>query len=369
MIIENTLIDYVKHETRPFDEFALNDCDLLVFSTLIYSSFENYDVFTKAGSSVKLSALGEVAPLYFFVENGPNISGTLALLDAVCKSPRFANVALEGFEEANDEARGLQYGCGFFVISPEQVVVAYRGTTIELNAWREDLNMGTYPAVPCQIKAMASLTIAHETYPQATLCLCGHSKGGACAEYAALFTPDIANDAVERCVSFDGPALTRVGTAACPELQGYDELVEARYAATDIEMVRYVFPAAIGLMLENGSSAHLRFAEAVDASKTHDPVLIKVEEGQIVCHEPSKRELTEGGFVSRWASQLTLEERVLFVHYVITLCAENGITVDLSSDSIIAILRAALKALPRSSGDQRRNVAHMLLKALKALKA
>ena len=93
-------------------------------------------------------------------------------------------------------------------------VVAYRGTDATLVGWKEDFNLSFESPIPAQTDAVAFLNAAAGSFDR--LYLCGHSKGGNLAVYAAAHCADEARRKVVEIYSFDGPGLDDQ-TADSPE--------------------------------------------------------------------------------------------------------------------------------------------------------
>ena len=93
--------------------------------------------------------------------------------------------------------------------------MAYRGTDNSIAGWHEDFDMGYASPVPAQSEAVAYLRrMAEAGRP---LHVCGHSKGGNLAAYAAAFSDEATQELLQDIYSFDGPGLDE----AALESEGY----------------------------------------------------------------------------------------------------------------------------------------------------
>ena len=116
--------------------------------------------------------------------------------------------------------------------------MAFRGTDGTLVGWKEDFNMSFADAVPAQLHAVEYLNRAAAL--PGVLRLCGHSKGGNLAVYAAAFCEPDVQERIAAVRSFDGP--------------GFQQAVTEREAFHRvIDRVRTYVPRAsvIGLLLEH----------------------------------------------------------------------------------------------------------------------
>lgn len=110
----------------------------------------------------------------------------LHLLRVLLTGERFRHAELVGFSSLTDEESQTQFSALALRLRPDEVTVAFRGTDNTLVGWKEDFNMGFVCPVPGQTLAVQYLERLAVRYSGA-LRLCGHSKGGNLAVYAAAF--------------------------------------------------------------------------------------------------------------------------------------------------------------------------------------
>jgi pimeloyl-ACP methyl ester carboxylesterase len=176
------MLDYLKWRgDLPFTAAPVNELDMLVFSQLAYLRFESV-LGTGEAPLADAAALIEAQPR----ESGnPQLTGlrhTLAQLAA--QSARFGTVRLSHCEELFDEAREMQFAAITAALPDGGCVVAFRGTDATIVGWRENFNMSHACPVPAQAQAEQYL-LRVATRERGPLYLCGHSKGGNLALYAA----------------------------------------------------------------------------------------------------------------------------------------------------------------------------------------
>lgn len=359
--MSGNITSYVEETPEPFTRRAVSEADLLVFSALMYFEFERFGRFSQPGASTPLGTLGEHGSLEAYVEHDCNPTGMLPLARAVVASPRFAPVCLERFECIVSEERVVQYAAACFPVRDDTVVVAFRGTDAHWVGWQEDLDMAWKPATPGQEEAQRYLAEAAQAYPGCTLLVCGHSKGGACAEYAAVFAAEQVAARVGRVCSFDGPSLARVGTSICPEFKAYDAALEQRYATLPFTVTRYVFPAMIGLMLETRDPHMFTFTRTLDTQLAHNVCAVEVREGKLATRIPSPAEIRSGQRITRFARKLTLEERQWLPAFLVGALRDAGVSPQLDIVSPAPeVKRAIMDAYQRLDRKEKRRARHVL---------
>ena len=188
-----------------------NELDMAVFAALSYARFEElspWDTYNRT--------LGELGQEYGERIHQPETSELRRcvnrLWDRVTITPRFMPVALVGFSsrfiESDIDDGGEQFAAVTFA-PPEgapgaaDAVVAFRGTDSTVVGWQEDFAMGYQESVLAQHDAAAYLAKECERF--ASLAVCGHSKGGNLALFAAACTNR--PDRVSAVWNFDGPGL------------------------------------------------------------------------------------------------------------------------------------------------------------------
>ena len=188
------VLDYVRREFRGFAELPFGDVDSLVLSELSYMRLTDLvPTFGEAKS---------VATDEMFVSNSSDMNDyRLALLHAVCESPRFRALRVGEYAERLSERDQQQFaamtfdvGCG----SPDLLYIAFRGTDGTLVGWKEDFNMAVRCPVPSQESAYRYVDSILEGFLSSegspAIMLGGHSKGGNMAVYAAM---QVAHDDIE----------------------------------------------------------------------------------------------------------------------------------------------------------------------------
>lgn len=368
------IADYVRAEKRGFGELGVTDVDLLVFAASMYFEFERFPHYLEEGASTRLSDMGEYGELVRYAEHDYNPADMLELARALAESPRFGDVPIERFACIVGDDPAIQFAAACFPVSDELVVVAYRGTDAHLEGWQEDFEMLWREASPGQTEALRYLHAAAAAYPDAQLFLCGHSKGGACAEYAAVFADSRLGERVVRACSFDGQALFKVGGAADLDLEAYDRALLERYERVRVPIVRYVFPSSIGLLMERRDAGFILaspgfvFAQTTDPEHEHNICAVRVRAGEVVTEAADEQRIRKSTGTVRIMPVLSSAERRFATDAVVAACRNAGITVNLTDEGVkqlLSALRTWYKAAPR---DEKRQVRRLMAKVALARK-
>lgn len=134
-------------------------------------------------------------------------TSVLPMLKAVSHTERFRDVKLCSAESIVNQENEEQF-CAVTLLLPDGTVcVSFRGTDDTIIAWKEDFNLATKPIVPAQIDARKYLIRAASAH-RGKIRVCGHSKGGNLAIFAAASVPKRIRKRIIQVVSFDGPGFS-----------------------------------------------------------------------------------------------------------------------------------------------------------------
>ncbi|MBQ2955001.1 MAG: DUF2974 domain-containing protein [Clostridia bacterium] len=201
------MLDYLKtYGHVPFSVSPLNDVDLLIFAQLSYMDFSSVEdavcPFSQALAHASAADSPDPSEDRFSFQRRDDRN--LAALAAV--SARYEGVRFAGFTRHFDPAAETQFAALSLLLSDAHLLVAFRGTDNTLAGWKEDFNMAFMDEIPAQRMALDYLTAADRENIK-TITVCGHSKGGNLALYAASACSCNMQDRIDRAVSFDGPGL------------------------------------------------------------------------------------------------------------------------------------------------------------------
>ena len=290
------LFDYIEWRgDLPLTAVPLCDVDALLFARLSYMPFEGV---VPTGFDHEKPLPDAARQLLAKAQSSFVNFRTLEdkrLLEKLLDAPRYQGLALCGYETEYDKENEEQFAA-LTIRLPLGLCVAFRGTDGTLVGWKEDFNMSFADAVPAQRHAVEYLNRAAAL--PGVLRLCGHSKGGNLAVYAAAFCEPDVQERIAAVRSFDGP--------------GFQQAVTEREAFHRvIDRVRTYVPRAsvIGLLLEHEEDYTVVESRGTGIAQ-HNVYLWEIRRGGF--HE---LENVSGGSqlidqtLREWLAGMTLEQR------------------------------------------------------------
>lgn len=365
------ILDYARTENRSFLECPVNDVDLLVLSAAMYFEFERFQQFLEADESIVFSSFPAIGDISLFGEHDYYPRETTELATALATSKRFGSVPVEHFECIVQSEPAMQFGAACMPLAPDCVVVAYRGTDITYEGWQEGFEMTFREAGPGQIAALGYLHRAAVAYPNARLYVCGHSKGGTFAEYAALLADDDLSKRIARASSFDGPGLFRCGGPASLDLAAYDIALAEHYDSVNVPIVRYIFPSAVGLLFEKRApefifeSEKFSFVQPCASVRGHNVFSVGIEGCSFAMEDQSLENVRDGLGSARFLQAYSVEERAFAARVIIEACSSAGVTIDLSDKGMQEMFRALVAWYRNAARDERRKARLLIAKTIK----
>lgn len=151
---------------------------------------------------------------------------------------RFSTMRLIATRSVSDGDREMRFAGIAILLGDGTVVVSYRGTDSTVIGWKESCHLALMNPIPSQTESIFFLRdVAAMT--KEPIRLCGHSKGGNIAVYAACMCESAVRDRIQDILSFDGPGFD------------FDMAYSLRYQAI-ADRVRLVVPGSsiVGLLFE-----------------------------------------------------------------------------------------------------------------------
>lgn len=322
----------------PLSAVPYNEADELVLCRLAYLPFERVlpEKFQLRGLSA-CEAVRRVHKLCGKSGDGRVLlqKDDTLLLEKLSASPRYSSIRLTGYVNRLDEQQEKQFSAVTALLPDHTVLVIYRGTDNTLVGWKEDFNMSFADEVPAQREAVNYLQRAAAKYRLVPLRVCGHSKGGNLAVYAAAFC-DEKTQARIRCVrNNDGPGFLD----AVLEAPGYRRIVGR---------TRTYLPhsSVFGMLLE-----HAEQYSVVQSSggllAQHDLYAWQVtKDGPVLLEELSEGSLFLDAALKDWLSTMEPARREDVVDTVFSVLDDAGIESPedlLDGKKNMAILKTVLK--------------------------
>ena len=223
-----------------------NPVDNIIFSQLSYLPLDGIvpgpddnskisitlaaDIFTQKFSAGKYERFKEI-----IFKDDPDF------IKALGASKRFGNCKLFGYVNNIDTVQEKQFSC-LSIITDGGCFIVFRGTDANIVGWKEDFNMSFSDAVPAQLEAVNYLEKIAGIV-KGPLRICGHSKGGNLAIYAAAFCSKKIRRRITDIYSNDAPGFN----SRVIKSEGFNEIRERIHSFVPQSSV-------VGMLLEHGSN-------------------------------------------------------------------------------------------------------------------
>ena len=196
------ILDYIQWRgDLSFAQDPPNAIDSLIFSYLVYIRFPE-DMQQPEEACTLVQAAEALSGLEDYRDRGN--AHQLELLREAAKSNRFGRAKLVRYENRFIPEEDTQFAAAAFLLDDGSLMAAFRGTDNTLVGWKEDFNMCFREAVPAQLLAVAYVRRLFDAYG-CPMELCGHSKGGNLAVYAAAKSEPEIRKAIRQVYNNDGP--------------------------------------------------------------------------------------------------------------------------------------------------------------------
>lgn len=252
-----------------------------------------------------------------------------ALFFQAAASRRFSEVKLNFFTEIINEERNLQMAAMTFLLPCGRACITFRGTDDTLNGWKENFSMVYRFPVPAQEYAAAYLYQVAERMP-CPLIVCGHSKGGNLAVYAAAKCGENVQRRIRRIYNFDGPGF-------------WDAFMEDEdYGRIALRIRKYVAPESfIGLLLRDDSNTFMVECTS-HGMLQHDPYRWEMYKGRLrKAHKYNKEKREVGVQLNSKIVLLPKDKSKLVIESFFAAVEKSGLCrlSQLNSDYAIEVLR------------------------------
>lgn len=235
-----------------------------------------------------------------------------ALMHAMAASRRFGDMRLCHYVCMLEPSVPIQFSAVVCLIPGGTTVIAYRGTDNTLTGWREDLYMSFESPVPAQSAALSYL-MQEAALLSGDLMLCGHSKGGNLAAFAAAHATPEVQKRIRSVCSFDGPGLDDETTAS----EGYARIspVLDSYVPQD---------SVIGLLMDHESDYRVVYSTA-SGLRQHDAFSWQTEGADFVYRQSiSVSSRLMDRTLHAWLRQCAPAQRRLCVDAIFDLMEATG---------------------------------------------
>lgn len=348
------LFDYLQWRgDLSFRQSPANRVDALIFSALSYISFGGS---VEAMPEVPIS-LKEAAEEFFRLpdqESRCRVKSDLSLLMAAAETTRFGNVMLLQYRSLLVPEEETQFAAVTFLLDDNTGMITFRGTDYSLVGWKEDFNMSFQETIPSQRLALQYTTEIALKYIM-PLRICGHSKGGNLAVFAAVKSEAEVRDRILAVYNNDGPGFTEYLLSD----PNYKQMVPK---------IRTIIPqsSVIGMLLEHEEPYTIIKSKKIGLLQ-HDPYSWEVLGPDFL---PMEEITADSRFLNQtiktWLSGMTTEERNEVVDTVFDLLAIGDV------DNVFEIIqpkniRNYLRTLS-SNGNIRRILSEEMMSLMEAAK-
>lgn len=328
----------------PFSRDPVNEVDLLIFSVLSYAAMD--DLF---GSDREVS-LPEMTQRYVDAEIDQSklvYDPKPAMLKAA-ETERYRNVLIKRYVNRIDANKEVQFSACTFQVGSRTSVIAFRGTDNTIVGWREDFNFSARLETPSQGLAVRYLNQSDDE----NLYLCGHSKGGNLAMYAAAFCHPEVKSRIVSVTSFDGPGFQ-------PEIleqECYKEIIPRAYL--------YLPDSSFfGLMMHQNAKRRIIRSSEFGFSQ-HNPYSWRVK-GNILERTGNLSVMSKylDEVLDTWLARVSIAERENFIQTVFNAIESTGATTFKEMQKRkLETLNAIVKAFQNTGSEEIRTMLDTLVK-------
>ena len=333
------LFDYISWRgDLTFSQNSFGEVDGLILSAVSYLPFECAESISHLPCSLS-QVISELANVKG-IEKKLLFKNDLPLINIVTESKRFASIQIMDYTSViNDET---QFCALTLRLRPGHYAIVFRGTDNSIAGWKENFNMAYATPVPAQTAA-AEYTERIISSTRGRYILCGHSKGGNLATYAAAFSGEESKCNIGRVYSYDSP--------------GFDDkiLVSAEYESIAKRIRAYIPQSSVvGIMFERDDRVRVIKSTRMGLLQ-HDIYSWEVMGNHLIQMEDT----TKGSKVADkafrdWLSQMEYEKREKFIDALFAIIDKTGAkTINDLSDNLIKSTRIMKKTFDNLDDETR----------------
>lgn len=323
------IIDYVREEERTFLQKDFSEVDSLVLAQLSYMDFSGLELSQKEHGPVTLAEfLGSDSSSGLF-DHVLDKETNRAFVSALQDSPRFSTIALAHYVDSSDTGTEKQFAALTYLLEDGTSYVAFRGTDLTFNGWKEDFNMAFMTSIPSQEEAVRYLEKVHSLFKR-PLRVGGHSKGGNLAIYASMRCADTVRTDIMDIYDHDGP--------------GFHDSIYREFQKQPLwKDIKSTVPQAsiIGMLLPENLAEY----SVVESNQTgimqHDPFSWKItpEGGFALVDELDDDAVAFNKKLNAWLSTIEDERRERFINSLYGVVEATGAVTfqDLTEDRMAKI--------------------------------
>ena len=181
-----------------------------------------------------------------------------------------------------------------------------------LHAWKENFHMAVMDTVPAQADALRYLLWAMAAY-EGSFIVCGHSKGGNLAVYAASLLPQKMQDRIIAVYDFDGPGFQD----AFLKQEGYRRILPRLHSIVPENSI-------VGMLLSTGKEPEVAACDSFGA-KAHDGFTWKVlGTGFVRARGLSSSSVLFNRAMDETVAHMSQQEREAFIEDLFDIMTSTG---------------------------------------------
>lgn len=303
-----SVYDYLRHYADdPFSTRPLGVEDALVFGILSYLYFERLPDLWPA-------ALKDIGGSFSVFNKGAiDCRRNRRFFRLVAASKRFQNVRILAPEGIEDRTENIQFGAVTFELDDSTAAVVFRGTSLGVAGWIEDLELCLGTMTGCQSRGRAYLKAAAARHG-GPLYVIGHSKGGNTALFASAYQTLKVRQRIETIYDLDGPGF-----------EG-DVFMNPKFEAIETKVCKLMPKhALVGSLLNSCPEATVVDARGFGVLQ-HDLYNWKLLDGKIdVIPGLSAMAVRHNTVIKNWLDSLTKEQKEDFIALIDDMMNETDI--------------------------------------------
>ena len=345
------VIDYlIQYGDQAFAERAFCDVDVLILAQLSYFDFGSaVPTIAQHKKSVTLEEIDRTADLSAVFADKWYGENNRKLWNALLAGRRFRTMRCNYYRERMEEEQEAQFGAVTFFPEGCEPVVAFRGTDDSVVGWKEDFRLAFRKPLASQEMSSVYLNQVGCKLPGAFM-VCGHSKGGNLADYAATWAETGVQRRITDIYSLDGPGFL-------PEVFEGDSYEQIR------SRVHRILPysSLVGMLLQNYEQYEVVKSSGIGILQ-HDAFTWQIEDGKFVKAvdiEAKQKRMNEA--LNQWIFTLPEEERQLFVETLFQVIDQTGVTTLTEfSEHWKENLKSCLKSLKSLDPETRKRIRRII---------
>ena len=341
-----SILEYAETEFSPLAEKPFTDVDSLLLSQFSYMNLSAFEDELKCENKIEIR---ELLKAERFERLMFHVRDTMRLLYAMASSPRWRNIKIGNFVEKLCDQSEEQFAAITVYLDDDHACAVFRGTDATLVGWKEDFRLAFRKPLASQEMSSVYLNQVGCKLPGAFM-VCGHSKGGNLAAYAATWAETGVQRRITDIYSLDGPGFL-------PEVFEGDSYEQIR------SRVHRILPysSLVGMLLQNYEQYEVVKSSGIGILQ-HDAFTWQIEDGKFVKAvdiEAKQKRMNEA--LNQWIFTLPEEERQLFVETLFQVIDQTGVTTLTEfSEHWKENLKSCLKSLKNLDPETRKRIRRII---------